>query len=262
MPTSHSFESIRTPRTLPHIFFHFPRLPWVHCLFPLRDLLAAHADDPFSGGNLSFDVGDEPERVHKTREELLSSYRFAGLRDIYEIKQVHGTRLFITTEQPDISETADGLATDTTGAALFIKTADCQSILLTNTAGSHIMALHVGWRGNREEFIAKAVDLFCGHYGLDPSQLLAVRGPSLGPAQAEFRNFSSEWPERFTPFFDPQSTTMDLWALTREQLSKAGLLPRNLYGIDLCTFSNLTCFSYRRSKRCGRLGGLIWIEKH
>ena len=52
---------------------------------------------------------------------------------------------------------------------------------------------------------------------------------------------------------------MDLWGLTRWQLEQAGLLPRNIYGIDLCTAScNRQFFSYRCVKTSGRQASVIW----
>lgn len=78
---------------------------------------------------------------------------------------------------------------------------------------------------------------FCAQYGLKPGDLMAVRGPSLGPEKAEFVNFEQEWSAEFRPWFDPSSRTMDLWGLTRAQLLKAGLSARHIYSLDCCTFS-------------------------
>ena len=87
-----------------------------------------------------------------------------------------------------------------------------------------------------------------------------MRGPSLGPARAEFVNFEREWSDGFRPWFDPATRTMDLWGLTRRQLQRAGLPERQIYGLDLCTASNNgQFFSYRREKRSGRQASLIWI---
>lgn len=65
----------------------------------------------------------------------------------------------------------------------------------------------------------------------------------------------------FQKYFDFATSTVDLWAMTRDQLMAAGMPRRNIYGIDLCTRTNTQLlFSYRASHACGRQGSLIWIE--
>lgn len=250
------------------IFFHFPRIPHVHCLFPLRDEDAA-AEDKMAG-NLSFLVEENEPRVRFMRRRILDRYRPHGLQRLCDVHQVHGTELCFL-KQASLGNDmvvdahlaqceADGLATEQAGLGLLIKTADCQPVLICDLSGTYLLALHVGWRGNAKNFIGSAIATFCKRYALSPDQLLAVRGPSLGPDSAEFVNFSREWPETFSPWFDAQSRTMDLWQLTRHQLVEAGLTTRHIFGLDLCTASHSQCFSYRRDRICGRQGGIIWRE--
>ena len=156
---------------------------------------------------------------------------------------------------------ADGMATQQKGLALLIKTADCQPVLIAHNSGRYVAALHVGWRGDRLLFPYTGLTRFCRHYGIKPQDCAAVRGPSLGPARAEFVHFASEWGWYFKKYFDFATSTVDLWAMTRDQLMAAGMLRRNIYGIDLCTRTNSSLlFSYRASHACGRQGNLIWIE--
>lgn len=256
--------------SLNDIFFHFPGLAHIHCVFPLRDCDLPQDSDACAGGNLSFEVNDEPQRVRCMRNRLLNRYKAFGLQRLCDAHQVHGSELVFLDQQSLGQDTlvdaqlaataADGLATGHAGLGLFIKTADCQPVLICDNTGRFLLALHVGWRGNAANFIAKAIASFCRHYALQAKDLLAVRGPSLGPDKAEFVNFQREWPDSFSPWFDAQSRTMDLWGLTRHQLTQAGLNPRHIFGLDLCTASNSQCFSYRRDKVCGRQGGIIWRQ--
>lgn len=243
--------------------FTFPGLPGIGCAFQVR--CCPVSDDPASGGNISPAVtGDRPERVTNARRELAARL---GLAQWAELRQVHGDRLLFDPEPfpPDREavEEGDGMATDRANLPLCIKTADCQPVLLAHTGGRHIAALHVGWRGNRCGFPQSAVRRFCRRYDLDPRDLLAVRGPSLGPARAEFINFDREWGETFRPWFDDRSRTMDLWGLTRHQLEEAGLRPRHIFGVDICTASNPhLCFSHRRHAASGRQASLIWRDEN
>jgi len=106
------------------------------------------------------------------------------------------------------------------------------------------------------------VQAFCRHFGFSHLELFAVRGPSLGPARAEFVNAAHEWPAPFLAWFNKETKTMDLWGLTNAQLQKAGLLPERIYGINLCTLDNQeTFFSHRANSESGRQASLIWIEQ-
>ncbi len=248
----------------------FPELPTVQCLFQCRtqavctlsnnDYITIHKNDTYFGGNISFATNDAKERVLAQRHALHAFVKYP----ICELSQVHGDAIVFDptatlAEGLPIHE-ADGQATNKAGCALMIKTADCQPILFAHEGGKHIMALHVGWRGNRIGFIATAIKRFCKQYALRPQELMAVRGPSLGPAAAEFVNFSQEWGQSFAPWFTESTRTMDLWALTRHQLQEAGLMPSRIFGLDMCTKTmHQQFFSHRYEKKSGRQASLIYF---
>lgn len=243
------------------IFFQFHGIPNVGCVFCGR----SGAPGPY-GGNISYDTADHPRNVRANRASLFSRLRSRGMQAWHECRQVHGDHLLIEPAPlppraaAPVCREADGMVSSTPGLGLMIKTADCQPVLLSDARGRHIMALHVGWRGNRIKFPATAVKRFCEQYQLDPAEIRAVRGPSLGPAAAEFVNFESEWGDEFRDFYDPQTGRMNLWALTRSQLESAGVPAAHIHGIDICTWMNEDAwFSYRRQKASGRQASFIWI---
>lgn len=241
-----------------YIPFAFPGLDSVGCAFGLR----GRGEGPFGGANISFEVGDDPARVRANRRALKDELGFGHWQEVH---QVHGPQMIFDPEPGDLEAPgaleADGLATATPGQALVVKTADCQPILLAHRDGRHIAALHAGWRGNVLEFPATGVRDFCGEYGLSASDVLAVRGPSLGPGMSEFTNFDSEFGPDFERWRVPGSDRVNLWRMTRDQLVSAGLRPENIFSVDLCTMSLPELFfSYRRDKTCGRQASLIWIK--
>lgn len=232
------------------LLFSFPGLPHVHCAFGQK-----------GAGNISLLAGDD---AIAAREGLLRDLAPLGLEDFAEIRQVHGCEIVKIDEgsglapDPSSLREADGMISEAPGIGLMIKTADCQPILLAHKSGRQIMALHAGWRGNRADFPQIAVERFCAAYGLSPKDLLAARGPSLGPARAQFVNYEKEWPEKFRSFLD-DNLCMDLWALTRAQLEAAGIPARQIYGIDICTMENAKqFFSWRGEKSPGRQASLVW----
>lgn len=241
--------------------FSFPGVPEVRCAFQTRS--SRLPDDPYSGGNISFDVGDDPNKVLKARKELQKAL---GFTEWMELRQVHGREVVFDPDGNGIEERgvteADGQASDRPGHALVVKTADCQPVLITHKDGAHVLALHVGWRGNVADMPGKGVREFCVRYELAPADCLAVRGPSLSPQAAEFINFEAEFGETFRDYYHEAARTVDLWRLTRDQLLRAGIPERQIFGLDLCTYSNPGLFfSYRRRKISGRQASLIWIEE-
>lgn len=245
------------------INFEFPCLPNVACAFQKRSISA----DPLAG-NISYKVEDDPGQVLERRKALMDNLRELGLACWSECQQVHGINVLtdpaptpLATRPSNLPE-ADGMMTDEAGMGLVIKTADCQPILLSHKSGKFIMALHVGWRGNRAEFPLLAMEKFCSHYGILARDIFAVRGPSLGPSRAEFINFSHEWGKDFKEWYCESSKCLDLWSLSRAQLQKAGVPGQRIFEIDICTNLNSgEFFSYRRNRETGRQANIIWIKK-
>ena len=238
--------------------FSFPGVPNARCAFQIPGTAPTG-----SSRNISLDLAPGSKATIRNRRQLASLLAADGLKDVAELRQVHGTVMRFEPEAvPADSQPAvegDGLACARTGLGLMIKTADCQPILIAHRSGHCIAALHVGWRGNRAHFPQSGVASFCQHYGLAPRELMAVRGPSLGPQRAEFINFNREWGREFLPWYDAETQTVDLWEVTRQQLRDAGLPASQIFGLDICTYSNADFFSYRRDRNCGRQASIIWL---
>ena len=238
--------------------FRFPTIPGVNCLFTTR---WPQAEEEADSGNLSRLVsGGHPEAEANIRR-LRQGYGFSAWQ---ELRQVHGTGISFLELEPgegDPPPQADALATSLPGRALVVKVADCQPVLMAHSSGGFVAALHVGWRANRENAPGLWVKAFCEHYGLLAKDLFAVRGPSLSPRASEFVNFQLEWGEDFRDYFRPGDKTVDLWALTRDQLHQAGIPREQIHGLDLCTYTlSELFFSHRRDGDPRRQAGLIWIS--
>lgn len=247
-----------------YTLFQFPELPGIHCFFQGRSPVAGGK----LAGNISFSVGDSPAAVLANRMELYRILQARGMAAWAECNQVHGDTLLMDPKatRPDTVPAnlpqADGLCSAMPGLGLVIKTADCQPVLLAHKSGKYIMALHVGWRGNRIAFPVSAIKQFCDLFQIGACDLLAVRGPSLGPARSEFANFASEWGMEYAEWYSPRDHCVNLWSLTRWQLVKAGLIERNIYELDICTrLNDETYFSYRADKNTGRQANIIWMDK-
>ncbi|MGE4291098.1 MAG: polyphenol oxidase family protein [Desulfovibrio sp.] len=236
--------------------YEFPEIPGIGFAFSSRR--GGASQPPFGSANLSYDVGDDPDHVDENRACLQNRFR---LKTLVDCTQVHGDTMRFDA-RPGMRCEADGLTTTEPGIGLMIKTADCQPILLAHESGKYVAALHVGWRGNKIHFPTTGVRAFCEHYDLQPQELFAVRGPSLGPEHSEFQNFEQDFGPGFHRWYNPDEQTVNLWELSRHQLLEAGLLPERVQSLGLCTKSQPEdFFSYRRDKTTGRQAGLVWIKK-
>jgi len=243
---------------VPYLPFAFPGLDAVRCVFTARP--TEERSRHVNGGNLSFGFGDRDEDVSMRRQGLMQEL---GFQTWVTVRQVHGAEMTFDPREHQKGERpqADAMATASSGQALAISVADCQPVMLAHVSGRYVAGLHVGWRGNRAQAPTLWVRTFCDHYGLRPSDILAVRGPSLSPARSEFVNFDTEWGPEFRDYLDRETMTVDLWRMTRDQLLAAELRPRHIFSIDLCTFSLPSLFySFRRNRSCGRQAALIWIQ--
>lgn len=236
--------------------FRFCGLKNVFCLFQGKNL-----NTEFSLGSIAFNRGEPNEKILANRKFLHEKLKMP----VMEVHQTHSNIMHFSPDPVSFSDQAklegDGMATDLPRHALLVKTADCQPVLFAHKNGKHIMALHVGWRANKNNFIASAVDEFCRKYALSAKDLLAVRGPSLGSREAEFVNFREEWGNAYAPWHNEYAKTLDLWELTRHQLRQAGLTQENIYGLDFCTKTmDSHFFSHRNNNQTGRQASIIWFE--
>ncbi len=255
---------------LSFIPFQFPHVPNVSCAFQMRTThgmtASALATEPLAHGNISLDITTACQTL--TQDAIANRLNISptlGVTDWAELHQVHGDLIHFDPEPqsphtPSVVQ-GDAFATTRPRRALMIKTADCQPVLIAHKSGAHVAAFHIGWRGNRIHFLHSGIAAFCARYRLAPRDLMAVRGPSLGPSAAQFTNFDAEWGPDFVPYFNSDLQTMNLWRLTHDQLCAAGLLPHNIFSLDLCTLSLARAFfSYRRERVTGRQASFIWID--
>lgn len=202
----------------------------------------------------------EKKKLITTKQVLKSHF---SIKEWVEVHQVHEDAMEESPKSFDIhcppSTPADGLHTTKKGYALTIRTADCQPILFTHKEAKFVAAIHVGWRGNTINFPFTAVKQLCEAHAVSPSEIMAVRGPSLGPGASEFINFEKEWDVSFRPWFSEETKKMDLWSLTKHQLEQAGIQPSQIFSIDMCTYSLPEYFFSYRRKHAGRQTAAIWI---
>ncbi len=222
------------------------------------------ADGSAVGLNLGEHVGDDPAAVRENRARLQAA--LPG--PICWLHQVHGIEVHhadTAVSAHALVPTADAAITMRAGQVLAIMTADCLPLLLADTQGRIVGAVHAGWRGLAAGVIEATVDAMRARLGED-AELAAWLGPVIGPASFEvgqdvmdaFCDQDTQASSAFLPGPTEGKYWADLYALARLRLASRGVTRAG--GGDLCTVRDPSRFySHRRDRRTGRMASLIWL---
>ncbi len=220
--------------------------------------LGGFSQPPWDSLNLGDHVGDHPSAVAANRRRLV---RLTHMPESpCWLRQIHSTILVPASAQ---TCAADASITRKTGQVCVVMTADCLPLLLCDSQGSQVAAVHAGWRGLADGVIEKTLDGF----DCPPRDILAWLGPAIGQAAFEV---GSEVRQAFVQR-DPSATQAfkanrtDHWMADIYQLARLRLCGRGVeqvYGGNYCTYSDSRrFFSYRRDGQTGRMASLIWLER-
>lgn len=159
----------------------------------------------------------------------------------------------------------DALVTDEPNALLSVRVADCVPVLMSNRAGTHVSAVHAGWRGVAQGAVVAALDHF-DH----PYDVIAAIGPSIGLDAFEV---GAELLTEFTgPIGQlvitrpspkgPHKAHIDLRETLRLQLIVSGVPVNQIEMTDRCTVTHADeFFSHRRENGLtGRMAAMIGVR--
>ncbi len=214
---------------------------------------------PFDSLNIAEHVDDEPRLVRENRRLLRNELQLPA--EPVWLDQRHGRQVVHVDDEVD-QPVGDASVARSPGRVCAVMTADCLPVLLCDTAGTRVAAVHAGWRGLVAGVIEAAV------VALDPRGrgLMAWLGPAIGPEAYEidepvYRRLVATDPGAGDALRPVRAGHWyaDLYALARRRLGTMGV--DAVYGGNFCTFSDSArFFSYRRDGRCGRMASLIWLE--
>ena len=218
---------------------------------------------PFASFNLADHFNDDVEQVLKNRQRLNQSLPSSPVW----LSQTHTNKVVELTTQGKVSEahssqpyngeSFDGSFTTQPNVVCTVMTADCLPILLTDTKGSFVAAVHAGWRGLADGIIENCLQ----NLNVENGDALAWLGPAIGPECFEVgddmkNQFAGDEQDAFKVHGD--KWLCDIYALATKKLNTYGI--RKIYGGDHCTFKEDELFySYRRDGICGRMASCIWI---
>ncbi|HLY63523.1 MAG TPA: peptidoglycan editing factor PgeF [Terriglobia bacterium] len=195
------------------------------------------------------------------------------------------------------SPAGDALLTRESGVLLSVRAADCMPVLLADPKRRAVAAIHAGWRGALAGVVEKTVGEMVRIFGSRPADLLAAVGPSIraccyqvgdevvnafcgrypngedfflpAPQDKVQDEISRRYPLLFLskqpPGRGPDSVPslhLDLPAVARYQLRRAGLANSKIQVVDFCTACRTDLFFSHRKEggRTGRMMAVIGIR--
>lgn len=163
------------------------------------------------------------------------------------------------------AQIADATYTNKANRVCAVLTADCLPLLVCNRQGTHVAAIHAGWRGLASGIIESTL----ARISQPADDLLVWLGPAIGPSKFEvgkdvydaFTSVHAESALAFTAYREGKWLA-NIYELAKVRLKLLGVF--NIFGGDHCTFSQPDLFfSYRRDQgKTGRMVSLIWIAEN
>ncbi|MDF2843882.1 MAG: hypothetical protein K0R00_2308 [Herbinix sp.] len=260
--------------------------------------LGGVSTDIFTSMNLGSETSplqDNPANIEENYRRIAKSIGF-DVNSVVVSFQVHKTNILAVDEKdcgkglfvPRDFDEIDGLITNRPNVTLVTKYADCVPLYFVDPIKKAIGLSHAGWRGTVGKIGAVTVAEMKKHYGCEPSDLIAVIGPSICKACYEIgeetanefiKVFSKEQLNNILfPLDNYSASTLsncdftfqncsdslrtgkgkylcDLWAANRTVLLEAGLLDENIHISGVCTSCHSELlFSHRKTQ--GKRGSL------
>lgn len=213
---------------------------------------------PYNSMNLGLHVGDDENDVIENRK-ILQSIIGKDKKTLW-LNQIHSDIIIDSTQYVDNID-ADGCYTITNNIACVVMTADCLPILITNKQGNQVAAIHCGWKGIYNELISNTVNKF----NCKKQDLIIWFAPAISQQNYEvdscfYDKFISKNKENKSAFINNRENhyLADLYKLAKIELNRLGIY--NIFGGDLCTYSDERFFSFREHSKTGRIASVIYMK--
>ena len=250
-------------------FKKFDAIPWIMNAFSTRR--GGVSEGRYARMNLSFSVGDDPDRVVKNfrilgeklgvpAENMVMAHQ-THTANVMPVENTHrGMGIVKDRSFCDI----DGIMTGEEGLCLVTSHADCVPLYFVDPVNHAIALAHSGWKGTAGNICKNTVEAMKSNYGTNPKDLVTVIGPAIGVECYEvgpdvagiFRSrYSKQECEAILHPKDNGKYDLDLPRANLINMVNCGIQPENIEVSDICT---CCCHDWMHSHRGsgGKRGGM------
>jgi YfiH family protein len=229
------------------------------------------SEGKYSSFNLSFNAGDNPEKVFRNRE-LLAEYLNISSNNLFFPDQCHTNNVSsISKAGQSLPKETDALVTNELGIALGVLAADCVPVLFYDRYNKVIAAAHAGWRGTVTAIVIKVIDVMKTKYQCNPADISVGIGPCISKGNYEvgaevieaINKLGFQFADNHAHHLDKKRHGyVNLQGINHDLLVDAGVPSDNIEIMQLCTFENPDLFfSARRDGfHSGRFASVIMLR--
>jgi len=221
--------------------------------------------------SVALHTNEDKESIVSNRKKITSTLGWDESMHFVVAQQTHSDHIEVIDKNEsygwesleDAVADCDALITNKKDVVLTMLTADCVPVLLLDTKKEVIAAVHAGWKGTKENIVAKTVAKMGETFGCDAKDIIAGVAPSIGRCCYEVGKEVAEH------FFDTVSGydekhekyMLDLPYINMQQLLQVGLMESNIEMSGICTACEVDrFFSYRKEQGCsGRFMSMIGL---
>ena len=230
---------------------------------------------PWDSLNFRFSSEDSKENVLRNFQ-IAAQALGSDLQHVTRTCQMHTDNIVEVTEDAGFVQMgeeggADALITNVPGVVLCGFFADCQLVMLYDHKHKAVGLVHAGWRGVAKEIVRKTIEKMQERYGSNPSEMIAVVGPSI--CRSCFRT-DDDVPEKMREtygdmvqeymFKQGDKWCVDLKIITYTMLLRADILPYNIDISNICPCcgdKNLFWSHRRQGEERGVQAGMIMLAE-
>jgi YfiH family protein len=177
------------------------------------------------------------------------------------MRQVHHNRVIEYINQPEsqLSVQADACFTRQPSVICAVMTADCLPVLLTDSAGSFVAAVHCGWRSLYANILSETINKINSEHPITAWLGPCIQQPQYQVDEAFVINYLKQQPnsqQAFTPVKQGKSLA-SLNAMAQIQLHELGV--KHIQTANQCTFLRPDYYSWRQNKTAKRMATMLWM---
>lgn len=179
------------------------------------------------------------------------------------LNQTHSSHVVYVDHTTTSPIEADATWTDQPRQACVVLTGDCLPVLLCDTRGKVVGAVHAGWKGILGGIIENTV---MAMRTKTQEPILAWLGPAIGPSCFEVQADMMEpciaadpfARGAFVPREEPGKWLANIYELAKSRLRQVGV--HQTYGGEYCTYTEQERFFSARRKSTARMATIIWFN--